>query len=344
MHPARLATGLAALLAACGPRSPSVPDGGSDQPDAADLPVDAATPAPARSLGVARELTTACQIAGSTSGGASCLALEISECPDVPEPAIVELRITSAVGAERGVVSFGSGGGGVVFYNNGSSLVQRLSAQGYTIVERAWRTAWTAGGSGMVASACRYATVLRWLKDQRAANVALCASGNSGGAAELGYTLGFYGSAALLELVVPTGGPVASRWDHYCHGDTDTAWQSSCQDLLPDGFCTGRTVVCSSAEAGGTQGGSCAGDDATLLANSVLAPTAVKDYGTTYAHFMQGLEDCTQPNVPIGLLWQAAVTSPKSLQFLPNTPHEVASSQEGQDALLSIITARCVLQ
>jgi hypothetical protein len=194
----------------------------------------------------------------------------------------------------------------------------------------------------MIASACRYATVLSWLKARRDATVPLCASGNSGGAAELGYALGFYRSAAILKLVVPTGGPVGSRWDLYCHGDTNAAWQGSCRSMLPTNFCVGRTIVCSSAEAGGTQGGSCNGDDAKLLADSVLAPAAETNYGDTYAHFMQGLEDCTQPNVPIGLLWHEAVTSPKSLEFLPNTPHEVSTTQEGQDALVSIITSRCV--
>ena len=134
-----------------------------------------------------------------------------------------------------------------------------------------------------------------------------------------------------------------TRWDLYCHGTDDAAWLSKCEDGLPGDFCVGFTPVCF-APPSPSRDSSCDSSRSVdeLLADSLLAPGAVLDYGTTYAHFMQGLEDCTQPNVPIGLLYHDAVTSQKSLQFLPNTPHVVTSTSESQDAFYEVITARCV--
>lgn len=292
----------------------------------------------ARGLGRAVELAEPCRIVGNDRGGTSCVAIQVTDCPDVPEAATVELRITAATAALEGVIVFGSGGSGSGFVESGT-LPNRLASAGYTVMERAWREGWSSGGNGYIASACRYATVLHWIKANHAPSAALCATGNSGGAAELGYALGFYGVAQLLELVMPTGGPVAARWDLYCHGDANPSWLAQCDDGLPADLCAGQAPVCYEPMPIGAL---CSQSDEALLADSVLAPDAVVDYGATHAHFMQGLNDCGHPNVPIGLLYHDAVTSQKSLQFLANTPHVVTSTVEGQNAFYDAITTRCV--
>lgn len=293
----------------------------------------------ARGIGTAIELSESCQITGYDRNGASCIPLEVSSCPDLVGTSVVELRVTAATAPQVGVVIFASGGGGTGFVDTGT-LPARLAAAGYTVIDRAWRASWTGGGQGYVAAACRYATALHWIKENLAPEVAFCATGNSGGAAELGYTLGFYGVASLLELVMPTGGPVAARWDYYCHGDSNASWLAECTADLPEGFCT--TGLPSCYAAGTPTSGGCSKTDVELYADSVTAPDAVMSFGDTYAHFMQGLNDCGDANVPIGLLFHDAVTSQKSLQFLPNTPHVVTSTVEGQDAFYAAITTHCV--
>jgi hypothetical protein len=317
-------------------------DGGLPESDGGTSVSDAGTP-PAPDgglLGGIGVITNAgaCQIARNTSGD-SCEAFEVSQCPGVSTSATVELRVTRAIGALRGVVMFGSGGGGTGFYD-AADVPRRLASAGYTVIDRAWRTSWIgANGGTSRQAACRYATVLDYVKRTFASTTPLCASGNSGGAAELGYTLNFYGSARVLRFVMPTGGPVAARWDYYCAGNDDPQWLASCGQPLPAGFCNWTTPICAKTT---NNVANCSRSTTDLHNDSLLASDAVLGYGTTDAHFMQGLNDCDHPNVPIGLLWHQAVTSNKTFEWLSNTPHEVMSTTTGQNALYNAITTRCV--
>lgn len=288
--------------------------------------------APSASPGTATRLSEPC----TNGDGPGCFVLQVS-CPGLPD-ARVELQVTPAVGASRGTILFGSGGSGTGFHG-GTALLSQLAAAGFTVANRAWRGGWYGDGpQGFPASACRYATLVGWVRANVATAGPLCASGNSGGAAEIGYGLGFYANVReTLTLAVVTGGPVAARWDYACRGADDAAWQSECRASVPSGFCGGNY----SCQLGAARGCPSAVSAADLLNDSVLAPAAVRDYPRTFTHFLQGLDDCGQPNVPIGLQWHREVTSAKALEFLPNTPHAVFSSREGQDALFAAFVARC---
>jgi hypothetical protein len=49
-------------------------------------------------------------------------------------------------------------------------------------------------------------------------------------------------------------------------------------------------------------------------------------------YFLYGARDCGEP-VPIGLTYATKVTSQKSIQFVPRTPHALFSTPEGRQAI-----------
>jgi hypothetical protein len=73
-----------------------------------------------------------------------------------------------------------------------------------------------------------------------------------------------------------------------------------------------------------------------LLDDSVVNPAAVLNYPKTLVHFIYGKKDCGEP-VPIGLTYATKVTSRKVIEFVPNTPLELASTPEGRAAILKAI-------
>jgi hypothetical protein len=73
-----------------------------------------------------------------------------------------------------------------------------------------------------------------------------------------------------------------------------------------------------------------------LLDDSVMHPDALLNYPKTRLHFLYGAKDCGEP-VPIGLTWATKVTSEKVIEFVTNTPHNIASTAEGREALRKAI-------
>lgn len=149
-------------------------------------------------------------------------------------PAVVDVAYFEppAGVAKKGVVVFGSGGGGTGFYNFPAR--DALTSAGYTLVDRRWTAdrGWFDGAkAGPQEAACRYAALARYVKRTHAPSVPLCATGNSGGSAELGYAITRQDSGDLLDLAVPTSGPF-HRADLACGGASDATWQSSCRDLV----------------------------------------------------------------------------------------------------------------
>ena len=67
-----------------------------------------------------------------------------------------------------------------------------------------------------------------------------------------------------------------------------------------------------------------------------MHPGAVVNYPTTKVYFLFGAHDCGEP-VPIGLTYATKVTSEKSIQFVPRTPHPLFSTPEGREAIRNAI-------
>jgi endo-1,4-beta-xylanase len=296
--------------------------------------------APAGALGSVVELSEPCP-AGPLAN-TTCRKLEV-RCEGLTSIE-AQIRITEPV-AEiplRGTVVFGSGGGGAGFYGSspgGQTLFAEVAAIGFRIVDRAWvGKGWTTGEGGMRKTSCRYATLLTWIRDHIHTQGKFVASGNSGGSAEIGYALTTWGRGEILDLAVPTSGPATARLDYLCVSPPPAEWADLCVKIVPSGKLE-CTPSCSLPAARGV----CTQASATptpeiLRRDSVVHPEAVLHYPKTRVHFLYGTRDCGQ-SVPAGLTWSTNVTSEKVIEFVPNTPHGMASTAEGREAIRRAIDA-----
>ncbi len=327
-------------------------DGGRPAEDAGGDPL----PTPPGTLEV---ISDDCGAGPGSLPGATCRTVRVS-CPDVA-PAEAQVRVAAPPDgvAVRGTVIFGTGGGGNGFYENdpvARTIVERVSAAGFQVVERAWggTTGWLTGPGGWGPLSCRYATLLAWIASDVHEEGAICATGNSGGSAEISYALSRWGMSSTLDLAVPTSGP-HSRLDLGCIGEPE--WDADCAlsalpaDWLPEWECSFGRGACSLASSAelvdaaylpDTPCGDADPADAPLLhADSVFAPDAVLDFPDTLVHFLYGRLDCSTA-VTLGLTFANAVTSEKILGSVPATPHALFSTPEGADAIVLAIEEGCL--
>ena len=318
-----------------------------------------------------RPLGTYTQAASATACGpttsvptSACYTFTVSGCADVA-PMTGRLKVSDPVGVPKGTVVLGAGGGGGAFYEiafgNASAtnqLLVPLVANGYRVVQRAWNgSGWTTGPStGFSALACRYATMMQGIYDHVHTGGALCVTGNSGGASEIGYALAHYGLGRLIDLAVPTSGPPMGRIDHGCLATNDTAWIGTppaggeCQSLLSGCGYTScyyagmLPAFMDQAYAAGTT--ACQTHDpawaATWLADSVVAPGRLFTYPETDVRFLFGATDCSE-SVAFGRLFYNAITTTKSQATVPGTPHELGSTDAGAAEVLNALQAGCVV-
>ncbi len=113
-------------------------------------------------------------------------------------------------------------------------------------------------------------------------------------------------------------------------------WASLCASIVPKGVME-CTPACILGPPNAAQGGVCrqVSPDPTpqqLLDDSVVHPGAVLDYPKTKVYFLYGAHDCGEP-VPIGLTYATKVTSQKTIEFVPHTPHPLFSTPEGREAI-----------
>ncbi len=269
----------------------------------------------------------------------TCQFLQVT-CPGL-KPISVQIRVTQpkAGAARRGTVVLGSGGGGNGFYAGAppvAALVTDLAAMGFLVVDRAWTGGWTTHEGGLRKESCRYATLLTWVHDTLHKGGKFVATGNSGGSAEIGYALTSWGRGDILDVAIPTSGPPIARLDLACVKEPTPEWAKQCQAIIPKGV-----MECPSNCILGTANDVCKqfSAEATLdelRADSVAHKDAVLDYPHTRVHFLYGAHDCGEP-VPIGLMYATQITSRKKIEFVPKTPHTIASTPEGREALRKAI-------
>lgn len=359
------------LVGGCGGTDAETPDGGGGAADAGGdgaATGDGAMPDGAGSVdatppiasGSVTDEAGACQRGVGTLARTTCRRARVA-CPGVADM-VVELRVTEPpAGVPRlGTVIFGTGGGGGGFYDQDATaqaMLARLAGRGFRVVQRAWNGAldgWLTGPGGVGALSCRYGALLGWVHQHlHAAGTALpmCASGNSGGSAEVAYALARWGGGELLDLAVPSGGPPMGRIDHGCLDGADPTWVAECRALVPAASFTCGQVSC--AYNGSQQiidnaytpaqpcGQALAAQRATFLADSVLAPGALLAYPRTRVHFVMGAQDCSEA-VSLGLLWHRAISTDKQLTIVPATPHAVFSTSAGAAAIEDAIVQGCV--
>lgn len=157
--------------------------------------------------------------------GGSCYEIQVT-CPEVAAPARARLKVAAVGDSPKGTILFTTGGLGTQLYEitpESARLLSELSTAGFRTVQLQWIDSWLLASSGKEEGharlGCRPATVARWVHDtlhKGGASSAFCATGHSGGAAQVAYMLSHYGLDEILAGVVPTGGPPMGRMDRSC--------------------------------------------------------------------------------------------------------------------------------
>ena len=154
--------------------------------------------------------------------GGNCYDIRVT-CPQVAAPARAKLKVGApSSSSPRGTILLTSGGLGTGWYDSPRILTD-VAAAGFRTVQLQWIDSWLLGSAGQeeghVRLGCRPATVARWAYDhlyEQGSSGAFCATGHSGGAAQVSYLLSHYGLKEILAAVVPTGGPPMARMDRSC--------------------------------------------------------------------------------------------------------------------------------
>jgi hypothetical protein len=307
-------------------------------------------PAAGATLGSVTELKEPCQRGVGRIPNTACMTLEVS-CPQL-KPHDAQLRVTEpAAGVPyRGTVVMASGGSGTEFYadqEGGRILVGEIAAMGFRVADRAWdRPGWGMDGVGLVPESCRFATLLTWIHDHIHKGGKFVTTGNSGGSAEISYALTTWERGDILDVAIPTSGPPQGRLDYACVSKALPEWAALCASIVPKGVmeCASSCLLGpprSPVNSFVYKAGVCrqVSPDETpqqLLEDSVVHPGAVLNYPKTKLFFLYGAHDCGEP-VPNGLTYATAVTSEKTIRFVPHTPHAVFSTAEGRAAIKQAI-------
>jgi hypothetical protein len=152
--------------------------------------------------------------------GTACYSSTIS-CPE-----------TNDIGFTYGIVNRNGKQGTIVFFNGGNGTTPGFSqyiaaytppAQDFQTVQVIWSSVWedTGNGSGnsLKDAACRPATILNWLLNEK--NVysggGMCTQGASAGSAAIGYALTEYGASEYLNHAELESGPVLSDLSMGCN-------------------------------------------------------------------------------------------------------------------------------
>jgi hypothetical protein len=132
---------------------------------------------------------------------------------------------TDEIGFTYGIVNKNGKQGTIVFFNGDYGTTPGFQdyvakytppAQDFQTVQVIWSTAWEDTGNGdgdsLKNAACRPATILNWLLNQKNvyAGGGMCAQGASAGSAAIGYALTEYGAYQYLNHVELESGPVLS--------------------------------------------------------------------------------------------------------------------------------------
>ena len=319
--------------------------------------------------GATRALGTVSAVSSITCGGSItggvCQQMTVS-CPGLPNVQAY-VKTNSPTGTSLGYVTYTTGTDGNGLYDSiftyGQTAVQNVINAGYTTVQISWGTpfntnqpdGWVLGPGGVLATACRYATVHQWIYTniQNNANLPFCATGNSGGAGALAYALSQYPTSDILSMAEVTSGPPPGRLDWgcgctegtmavtcgtaptlgTCFGDADApVWDPAYNPNQTTGLCT--TAVNGTLPVGGLN---------FLLGDSVEAPGALYSFPKTYVNLVFGSADDSSA-IPIGQHWFNNITTSKGQVCVTNGEHSMANTLPGAEQIANDIIANCKIQ
>jgi len=316
-----------------------------------------------RALGTVSGVSSiSCQ--GAIKNGV-CQQMTVS-CPGVPDVQAY-VKTNQPTGTSIGTVTYGTGTDGNGLYESiftfGSTAINNVLSAGYTTVQIDWGTpfnttqpdGWVLGPGGMIATACRYATVTKWIYDNIQANnnLPMCATANSGGAGALAYALSQYPSSNVLSMAEVTSGPPPGRLDWGC-GCTEGKLSVQCGNATTLGTCfgvadapvwdpaydpTATTGVCSAAVKGTLPPGGLN----FFLGDSVEAPGALYNFPHTYVSLVFGGSDNSSA-IPIGQDWFNNISTNKSQACVAGGVHSLPNTLAGATQIANDIISFCHIQ
>lgn len=306
-------------------------------------------PSPAGDLGTV-------EVTGTASPSCpleECIEVEV-QCPDVqPVPAVVAFGPPGDDPA--GVVVLLSGAQGNTFWANPNqrgqaNVVTDIADRGLLAIEVAWPgDGWAAAPSGepvgFAKVACRSATLIRWLHDERYAPLELdpepatcgfCVSGNSGGASQIAYSLAYYGLDEIIDVAVLSSGPPHADLARGCLGEPGDEQYSYAEVSVP--------LIDSAYGATSGEEGPCAARDPAFAERWRADSVAVG--GNDYVHettrievLLGGLDRTVAPaqgQLYVDRLLDAG--SPMvQLQEIPEMEHEVLAERTSRNAVVDAI-------
>ena len=317
----------------------------STSPSSVDEPPT--TPAGAGALGSVRVTGTP-----SSCPLEECTDVDV-ECPGLP-PATATVAVEPATGTPDGVVVLLSGAEGKTFWANSdqgrqAKVVSDIAERGLDAVEVAWPDQGWAGAPageaiGFAALACRSATIVQWVHDERYVPMDLdpstgacgfCVSGNSGGASQIAYSLAYYGLDVIIDAAVMTSGPPHAGIGQGC---IPGAGESA--------FAYGRASLPSIDAAYGhpDDPGPCAQGDAGFadLWRADSVDTGGNDYvhPTTRIEFLLGGQDRTVAPAHARLYIDRLEVGGSPMvheEEIPEMQHEVLAQTASRDAVIDAI-------
>ena len=279
----------------------------------------------------------------------NCTRIIVS-CPGI-DNITAGVKKTKPLGTARGTVVFQLGGPGNKFYDSssgGTAVVRGVILKNFTAVQISWNgtQGWLKGPGGPRKLACRFATTAQWIYDNiHVGNLTkpYCATGNSGGASLVAYSLSHYGLNSIFDMVEPTSGPPMGRVDHGCIC-TQPLMNTTCNLVLSECYAVNATNAidwtynntwCSQAQATNDTA-----HQGTFYNDSVASLDANYAYPTTDVHVLFGaLDNSSAP--PQGLQWTNSITTQKSTLCVNNSPHDIFTTTQGQNQIINDINNFC---
>jgi hypothetical protein len=304
------------------------------------------------SLGTAIATNTTCPSMGAPAG-ATCqhLTIDCSAATGAP-PLGVTVVITEPSGTLKGSVFLHSGSDGTTLATSPSDF---LSA-GLRTIAVAWDSEWEQTPTlGILAAACRPATLMKWAFDtphHASRQAAFCAQGESAGSGVISYALAHYGMDAYLDYASLVSGPPFGRIDYGCAPATYTGvpravctGQSGALDPAPYTYSPGPITLVNTGEntTTCTDANPPLSDVARWKADSIVSPGALYDYPKTPLRFFYCTSATTNEVTGLGSFYYELITSTKSEGcYTSCTGEEVAQDPAGATDITSSMLTNCV--
>ena len=301
-------------------------------------------------LGTATGTAVACT--GKGIAGGTCYSVALT-CPNVTA-VTTDVKVLVPTATPIGTVIMTAGGGDASYYEYapgyGSYIVTSVVANGFTVAETQFPGAsgngWLEGpaADGPRSLACLYSTLVKWIYTnihQSSTTAPYCATGESGGAAAISYSLSHYGLASIYNMVELDSGPPFSRIDYgcLCNG---TAPVSPCGTRNKSCYGDGSTAQRLTESAYGNN--DCftqlSTDETLWDHDSVSSPDANFSYPNTNVRFLFGGKD-TSSAVPQGLLFANRIKTQKEIACVADAAHDITEVLDGANLIISDLATYC---